>query len=152
MPEESTTIVIKSRWALGFFFQHLTFIASPPPQTMLVFGRSTYSNGKFSRAQQRQVSHRWDSIVPRSVGGGACKMQELKRWEEYGFLSRFCKCPKDFCPLLYTCCKYARSAQTKDWNSSELAPKSIGLFGNHKQTVKENRNSSGLISWQKFEP
>ena len=57
------TIVTKSPGKLCTFL--LCTKLSPPssPRTMLFFVRSTCGNGKISRAQQRQVSHRRNNIV-----------------------------------------------------------------------------------------
>ena len=71
---------------MHFFILHLTFIPliPPPPPTMLFFERITCSNGKISRAQQFQVSHRQENIVLGEVGARVrCKDEEVERTMDF---------------------------------------------------------------------
>ena len=97
--DKEPTIVAKVLGHFALFYSALNFHPPPPPQTMLFFVRSTWGNGKISRAQQCLVSHRRNNIVFRGAGVRVqCKDEEVER--AMFFKSYFSKCPKDFWRLL----------------------------------------------------
>ena len=90
------TVILRFRLAVLNFSKILKLfndsikIISPPspssPETMLVFWRSTYDNGKISRARQLQVSHKRTNIVLWGRGVHVCSNYD-NMWRKVVFLS-----------------------------------------------------------------
>ena len=73
---EEPTILVKSPGTLCTFGFCNELSSPSPPETMLVFWRSTCDNGKISRARQLQVSHKRTNIVLGGRGVHVCSNYE----------------------------------------------------------------------------